>query len=145
MESEQLIYTFFKKFSRFEYALKQGGYVRVAKGNDAAQVDWKTYENNTAYELDAKEEELLKAAPQREIYKGGKLLWENLKFGKTASNVKRLVLTLKTLRNNLFHGEKGAHGGSSNEGELLSLLEKGIHCLDKLCSSNEELKKHYED
>ena len=145
METEKLIYTFHKKFSRFEYALKQAGYVRVSKGNDAAQVDWKTYENNTEYEMDADEQEFLKNAPQREIFKSGALSWEDLKFGKTASDIKKLVLVLKTVRNNLFHGAQGSHGGWADEAKGRFLLEKAIHCLDKLSNSNTELKKYFED
>ena len=143
MELEKLIYTFFKKFSRFEYALKQAGYVRVAKGNFAAQVDWKAFESNKEYEVDSVEQELLENAPQREIYSKGVVSWENLKFGKNSSDIKKLMLALKTVRNNLFHGDKYVHGGWADDAKSSYYLEKGIHCLDKLATFSSDIATNY--
>ncbi|UPT68030.1 MAG: hypothetical protein M0D57_05040 [Sphingobacteriales bacterium JAD_PAG50586_3] len=118
---KQLPYVFFITFSRFEFALKNCKYCKI--GN--ADADWNKFAGELKLIFDeTKNEELDKAVeyiknhpPQKQVYDAKALGWKATIKDAHLSLVEWLLLMIRRIRNNLFHG--GQYGKSP----LLSLQE----------------------
>ena len=101
---------FFREFARFEYALKATGF---HKGEGLAKADWREFalsveehfKTPKSDELSVAVEFLEEEPPMKQVIKSGKLEWESSKPS-TDSRVDRLLIYVRRVRNNLFHGGK---------------------------------------
>jgi len=100
-------YDLFAVFSRFEYAMKKGGFRR----NHLPEAAWRTF----AERLPANFYERMRNAPEAEIYFSAppkKLEMDNnvgvrwAENGIAPQNASDLFDLINTARNNLFHGDK---------------------------------------
>jgi len=101
----------FRVFAQFEYCLKATGYC-VEGAGDGANPDWQRF----ARELSALTEEtgadvieavshILRHPPRKQVYVGGALQWRDA--APAAENENDLILLyVRRVRNNLFHGGK---------------------------------------
>ena len=139
VDREQLL-DFFLTFARFEYALKAAGFFRARTGRQTrsagpqeypdAEPDWPRFAQSIrgAFRSDANPE--LSAAcwylfdypPYREVVAGNGLMWETRAPHDDESEAARVLLYVRWVRNNLFHGGKfsPAHGGPSRNVALIS-------------------------
>ncbi len=118
---------FFQVFSRFEYALKRAGYLRA--GRDAEPiVRWPRFARamERRYETDDHSENfrshaqyLLDEPPQRQIVQDGQLAWKPLSFEPNDSDVWRLIIAIRAVRNNLLHGERFTDDGDPERDQVL--------------------------
>jgi len=109
----------FAAFSRFEFALKEGGYAMADRWSGAA-ANWSAFGRVPAVE---KAFEAIRAAPQLEILLvdpprkqvvvGGRLEWGD---APTVTDAASLLAALRRVRNNLFHG--GKSGADPRDDEL---------------------------
>jgi len=140
-----LVYDFFLRFSRFEFALKETDYVRASRFYDTAEVDWEKflarYQDN--YSVDELERELLNNPPKRQVFKNHQISWEDFRFNTNDSNLKKLTLAIRTMRNNLFHGGKFGERSWDNPERVTFVLSRGIHSLNKMTTLNVDLNAHY--
>ena len=100
-------YDFFAVFSRFEYALKKGGFRRKSK----ASPDWETFARSLPgafYEKvsDAEEASIYFRDPPKHLEKGDNQGVKWSKLPQTPDDAHTLFKSLNTARNNLFHGDK---------------------------------------
>lgn len=111
-EDAELIFEFFMVYSRFEFALKQSGYLR--QDRDYVSPDWKTFSITIEDMFDPhKSAELLEAyryylsqPPKRQVIKDNRLsLKDNIK-GKNETDFCWVIRSIGIARNNLFHGGK---------------------------------------
>lgn len=110
-EHRKIFFDFFIVFSRFEYTLKRVGHVKSPRGN--ASADWdgfaSTYENvfnpTADTELHRAVDFLINNAPRKQVYRAGHLAWHDIKRD-GHSQLLWTSLLIRTVRNNLFHGEK---------------------------------------
>lgn len=107
-----LIFDFFFWFSRFESALKENGWLQSTRAGAAALTDWRgfveAHEEN--YVLSETGGRLIAANPQKQIIGNNGLTFTDLVFEHDVSQLNRVTLLLRTVRNNLFHGGKnGSH------------------------------------
>ncbi len=105
---------FLATFARFEFALKKAGYV---KGDDSrVSPDWDSFAGDVA-KLDAA---LLAPAlnacpylqqhpPKKQILQNGQLRWTD-RQGISGSAIGNVLLSIRTVRNNVFHGGKFPDG-----------------------------------
>jgi hypothetical protein len=110
----QLSYRFLQCFARMEFALKACGFHNADdNGNsDTAQPNWDRFANSIADCFDPQYSDSLKAAcdyilqhpPKKQVIRNGALTWED-KLG-TGSDVVNLLVYVRRVRNNLFHGGK---------------------------------------
>jgi len=126
-------FEFFYWFSRFEFALKENGYLK--KGPyDAALPNWEkfrdTYSKN--YTASPRATALLAAPPQRQVVVGNSCKWEKTDLNREKTDLGKVILVLKTIRNNLFHGGKSSQEDWDNPDRNLFLLENGMALLDSL-------------
>ncbi len=128
----------FRVISRFEYALKEIGFVEGGR-RDEAKVSWDRFTEECLGEafLDRIVREnlapvLLRNPPSRQIAKGGRLDWAACDPPKTT---KELFRAVRRTRNNLFHGGKhGDHDADRNQAliaESICLLRQALEaCAD---------------
>lgn len=132
-EMKDLAFEFFYRFSRFEFALKENGKVKAGR-RGVAEPDWRAFieEHETNYLLSERGVELLRAPPEVQRTKGGNSWeWAPLAFDLGASELSCLVLAVKTVRNNLFHGGKHTAAGWDDHARVVFLLKRGIELLDE--------------
>lgn len=114
--ADNITYDFFIAFSRMEFALKHVGYTKRDR-NKNAMADWDTFanRNNGAFQIkiaDRKNKSLIQAVnylfetpPKRLKYISNKLSWERRDIIKYRT-LKELLIVIRGVRNNLFHGSK---------------------------------------
>jgi len=126
-EGRRLSLTFFVFFSRFEYALKRAGYLQ--HDNSDARPDWTEFAKMWNDHFDSCETPELQAAvayfeanpPKKQIVDGGRLEWSSVRPG-SQLELERMLILVRRVRNNLFHGGKlqGAASDPSRDRMLLS-------------------------
>lgn len=127
----EFAFDFFFWFSRFEFALKESGFLKSHKVGNAAEPGWDefTRKHQAQYALSAFATRLLELSPQQQVVGlGDKLEWAQYNFPANATDLQRVVRLLQIVRNNLFHG--GKHGepfwDNPPRTELLLVLCKTI-------------------
>lgn len=147
-ELQDLAFNFFYWFSRFEFALKENGYLKSGAGNRPAQPCWNSFidKKETNYTLSRAGSDLITAAPKKQIVTTKGLCFAGLKFNNKTSELKKVVNHLKTVRNNLFHGGKHTAEGWDDPKRTKELLKLGIenlHELAKLGDIENDFKCEY--
>ncbi len=126
---------FFFAFGRFEFALKQCGFLRARKGTVSA--DWDRFTDEVPdVTIGADDDEmhaiafLLREPPQRQAVIDGELSFSALQLEGPVN--RRLGLIVRTIRNNLFHGGKIPYGIRDEElvGAALVVLERFLRLHD---------------
>ena len=105
---------FMATFSRFEFALKKSGY---ARGDDSqVSPDWDAFAKDVA-KLDAPIfapvlnscQYLQQHPPKKQVLQNGQLRWIE-RQGTSGSAIGDVLLSVRTVRNNVFHGGKFPDG-----------------------------------
>jgi hypothetical protein len=97
---------FFVFFARFDYALKRAGYLKEGR---QAEASWDKFAKDLgepflkAVDASGKARELLAEPPRKQVVKSGHLDWEP---AKPIKEVVQLFVSIRRVRNNLFHGGK---------------------------------------
>jgi hypothetical protein len=111
-DDTDLIFDFFVVFSRFEFALKRSGYF---KGNeDRVDPDWdqfcskvhNKFNKAVSPEFERACEYYTTKPPKKQIIRNGKVVWKDNMQGTGESEFRWIIRSIKTVRNNLFHGAK---------------------------------------
>jgi hypothetical protein len=100
----------FRTFSRFEYSLKAAGFHR---GDGDAEPDWRTFalsieaglQNPNGEELREAIDYILHNPPKKQVIRNGVLEWSDAP-PTTNSRADLILLYVRRVRNNLFHGGK---------------------------------------
>lgn len=100
----------FRLFARFEYALKATGF---HNGRGDAKPDWRAFAASVAPHFEKIEDAILEEAvayiqahpPKKQVIKDGLLEWDE-SLPETDLEVDRLLIYVRRVRNNLFHGGK---------------------------------------
>jgi hypothetical protein len=126
-------FEFFYWFSRFEFALKENRYIRKGPSN-AALPDWHKFRDrfSGAYKPSRESALLMSAPPERQVFADGSYKWKKVDLEKESADLGKVILILKTIRNNLFHGGKSSEKDWDNPDRNIFLLENGKKVLDSL-------------
>ena len=123
-------FEYFYWFSRFEFALKERGYLKDKNPGAKAEPDWDDFvkKHKDKYHSSAEAIDLIKLHPKRQkVAEAEKLEWEPVGISHCNNDLCKIVAMIKTVRNNLFHG--GKHGDKDVDDlqrntKLLSLCKK---------------------
>ncbi|GAA5336026.1 hypothetical protein [Thermus hydrothermalis] len=145
---DQLACEFFKLFARFECALKKMGY--YLGGNRDVKVDWDRFAREVGSSVlqngDPKIKEavdyLFNNPPKRQVDRGGRLVWEEARSRERSARV--LFRYIRTVRNNLFHGEKLGCGQDVTARDK-RLVECSLTVLNQIRKAHKELAKYLPD
>ena len=149
----QLVLEFFVVFARFEYALKEAGYFRCHRDRIAA--DWTKFSsaNNEAFRKQYERNEQTKLlidgfntlAPRvHRCNSHDGLYWGEQNDPQGTADLDATVQSLKTIRNNLFHGSKNAllpEGPQGHRDE--KLLKSALEVLYALVGLNHDVKSAF--
>lgn len=101
---------FFRTFSRMEYALKATGF--FGKDKRRAEADWTRFAEEVQEALAMADEEVRKAVdfilsepPKKQVIVDGRLQWDSTPPS-AEDEADRVLLYVRRVRNNLFHGGK---------------------------------------
>lgn len=127
-------FEFFYWFSRFEFALKENGFLKNNTPGARAEPGWDQFiaSHETGYVLTKAGSQLVEADPQRQIVGQHELKFVPVGFDNQLSELTKVVRLLKTVRNNLFHGGKHSAEGWDDPQRILLLLDLSISILDEL-------------
>ncbi len=120
---------FFAYFSRFEFALKQAGFLEDASGTKKAKPNWEDFATDFSQEVETFFEDIMSTGHAEELIdkppkvQMGDLSWKP--WGndpeKKLANSKELFCAVRRVRNNLFHGGKSSSLGSDPERDIALL------------------------
>jgi hypothetical protein len=130
-----LAFDFFFFFSRFEFALKEAGYLKSDKPEAAAQAGWGRYTKafEAQYVLSAQGQALIDAQPQKQVVAANQdLVFSPVTFKAGDSDLEKVTMLARTVRNNLFHGGKHVAKGWDDPKRMRNLLEVALATLDDL-------------
>ena len=156
-EIEKDVFEFFYVFSRFEFALKEAGYICTPrKTSDNAMPYWdgfvKDYKDKYKPDININDsvKYLLSNPPQKQkVYDDGqghlKTTWGDFNIDTNAPALKTLTDIVKTIRNNLFHGGKYGNKGWDNQERVSLLLKHSSTVLKEWLSLKEEIEVYYND
>jgi hypothetical protein len=144
-----LAFDFFYWFSRFEFALKESGYLKSHAPGKNAEPGWKEFVDKWQSQYAASTEAtfLLASPPERQIVLAGNALdWKPVDLGDCKSDLAKIVRLVNTVRNNLFHG--GKHGGAGWDNpkrteELLAASKAVLGQLAELASIEADYTQYY--
>lgn len=132
---EHSAFEFLYAFARFEFCMKEAGYLKSDKPGKKAEPNWDKFvrSNRTRYSLSADALALLNAAPQQQISTGhGKLAWREIEFDENEYELQAVAILLRVARNNVFHGGKHGATGWDDVNRTLQILTHGKNVLDEL-------------
>lgn len=109
-ETEQAAFELFHSFSRFEFALKEVGWLASKRPGSKAKPDWSRFVSRweTEYRLSDSSRLLIEARPkfQSVSANGETLEFVDVEFDLGTTDLRRTIDLCHVVRNNLFHGGK---------------------------------------
>lgn len=125
----------FAAYSRFEFALKEYGFLRANK-DGIAHADWKDFSEQIDPEgiveraaKDADVREMIANPPRVQIVRDKHLDWEE-RIPAPITKLDELLWAVKSVRNNLFHGGKRGDDPRDNSLCRASLIVLSL-CLER--------------
>ena len=131
----QLAFEFFYQFSRFEFALKETGYLRNSEPDSPAMPGWNQFAKAwcAEYRLTDQAAELIAAAPKRQMVAANSCLaWKHVDLSGAPGDLGMVIRLVQTVRNNLFHGGKHGAEGWDDPVRTERLLTLGAAVLDQI-------------
>jgi hypothetical protein len=111
---ERAAFEFNYWFARFEFCLKEAGFLKSDRPGKKAEPNWDMFvrSKRSAYVVSANAKALVKAAPQQQVMAGNtRLVWKDISFDANEFDLQKMAILLRVVRNNLFHG--GPRGTSA--------------------------------
>lgn len=136
-ELSALAFDFFYWFSRFEFCLKENGYLKHEEPGKNAEPGWDKFvaKYAGAFQPSAEAQALIDAPPERQIVLANRYLdWRSVGTADCTSDLDKVARLVKTVRNNLFHGGKHGAAGWDNPDRTRSLLSASKSVLGQLAT-----------
>lgn len=127
-------FEFFYWFSRFEFCLKEKNYLKSEVKGERAQPGWEKFvdEFSSSYTQSILAKKLISLKPsQQKIGDNGSLIWKEINI-QNDNELQQVVKTLKTIRNNLFHGGKHSVKGWDDIERTEKLLVLGVQVMNEI-------------
>lgn len=149
-EGRDLINEFFITFSRFECALKVTGFAKG--GEESVQANWETFAAVIRQDFDnsTKSKSVLDALnyitehpPRVQNYLNGALGWRDRVFEPNQPPINKLCLSIKDIRNNLFHGGKFNGNYQEDVSRNYILIKSSLEILNHWLQLNQTVKQNY--
>jgi hypothetical protein len=143
---QALVFHFFIIFSRFEYALKRGGFI-TAKAEPA----WDDFAKKHRKDFAPDKTAALKAAcayfeahpPRKQTCVGASLSWSRQLKRTNEPQLVWLLCMVRRVRNNLFHGGKYPVSYNAEPSRDMTLLKHAITVLDACLALDDSVESHF--
>ena len=96
---EKLSFSFFYKYSRFEFALKEHGYLRHSRLGCSAMPGWHEFAKDLCgeYRMSPEAAELIGLAPNSQVIAAnGRLEWKKVNLDTCLSELEKIILVVQT-------------------------------------------------
>lgn len=148
LNEKDLVFEFFVVFSRFEYALKHSGFVLGSEKNIFA--NWDRFAASERDNFNYQDNEQLKQAaeyilgnpPRKQVFIDENPQWMDM-LREDEPDLLRLTNFIRTIRNNLFHGEKLSNLLDKFSPRNKHLLQNAILVLYALVNLNMTVKQAF--
>jgi hypothetical protein len=149
IEGQNLMIEFFITFSRFECALKASNFANV--NNEKVNANWDAFVASIAATFNIEKSAGLKVAveyliqnpPRIQSLDNGQLSWRDRPFQKNVTPLTRLNLSIRDIRNNLFHGGKFNGNYQEDISRNFILLKNSIIILNEWLELSETVRNNY--
>jgi hypothetical protein len=134
-KTTQLAFDLFHSFSRFEFAMKEAGWVANKSVGAKARPDWLGFVSDLQeqYHCSTAALALIAADPQvQHVAAGGNFEFRSVKFEPDASDLRKTVDLVHVVRNNLFHGGKSDSHGWDSAARIAQLAPLVLEILSEL-------------
>ncbi len=147
--NRDLVLEFFLKLSRLEYALKAS---RFFVGNEnKAEPGWDLFANEISVEFDSSRTKELEIAcsyylaipPYKQVVSHGDLNWTRA-MPEQGTEISKLLVLVRRVRNNLFHGGKYNPQEENETERNTHLLEFGLIILNETLRLSPRVRQAYE-
>jgi hypothetical protein len=146
----ELAIHFMAAFSRAEYALKSTSYADGDKNRVVPA--WDRYANEIHEKfIEIKNEKVIENAeflltypPRKQTLSNGRLKYVKREIDHDQKSTQQLLLMVRTVRNNLFHGGKFLPDGEVETGRNQKLVEASLSVLLACISLNQKVYESYE-
>lgn len=147
----ELAAEFLAVFSRMEYALKVTTY---AVGNDSkVDANWDKFANtvNDAFmavadaDVVAAREFLLANPPRKQVLNNGKVDFKDHVIDEAQRPTQQVLLMVRTIRNNLFHGGKYLPNGEQEPGRNKELVTHALRVLLACSALDKDVQLSFEN
>jgi len=147
---ERLALEFLGTFARCEYALKESGY--ATGGAKEVKADWDTF----ARKVDARFQRmadkglwsamnfLLTEPPRKQVLTNGRVHWTASPPSKKLKKTEQVLLMVRRVRNNLFHGAKVWSPEYSNRARDINLIRASLIVLQHCMQLDEYTNRAYQ-
>ncbi len=134
---KETVFNFFAVFSRFEYALKLAGF--IPKGDQQkAEANWTLFASDLRGHFDGQRTQALREAvdfimehpPLKEVVDGNSTRFVECRIS-GATDLPTLVVYIRRMRNNLFHGGKYPRSPAADPERNTRLLRHGLTVLEE--------------
>ena len=146
------MFNFFISFAKFEFALKTSGF--AIGGLNQVKPDWDSYANsikdifnkNKSQKLfEAVDYFLLNPPWKQVLMSDGSLAWNSIAPNDNKSEIEKVILLIRRVRNNLFHGGKFSNQVFEDNTRAERLLESSLTILEEcLCLSPDLMQRFNE-
>ncbi len=149
VEGQTLIFEFFITFSRFECALKVSQF--VGGDEERAWPNWElfvasirpVFDKNRSSELRNAFDYILNHPPRIQMVQANQLGWRERVFQANDPEVNRVGLSIRDVRNNLFHGGKFQGNFQQDVSRNYILLKNSIFILNEWLRLSDVVRESY--
>lgn len=149
LHERDLVFEFFFVFSRLEYAVLRRGF--IAGGNGGVSANWDSFANrhtddfkqDQSPDLQEAVDYFLKHPPKKQIAISGNLAWSDAIPQENSKLLLRLLVLVRRVRNNLFHGEKLGQLIEGDSYRDAHLLRHGLAILYACLSLSPEVRDEF--
>jgi hypothetical protein len=148
-ELKEVSFEFFYWYSRFEFALKENGYLKNCDAGANAEPDWMAFQgkHSSKYVVSNAANRLIALHPKRQIVlEHGGLGWKAVGTSHCKDDLCKVVAMLSAVRNNLFHGGKHGDIEVDDRKRNIELLKLSKVVLDQLAGTADfegDYKRYY--
>lgn len=148
---ETLALEFLGSFARCEYALKGSGF---ARGNaNSVEADWDAFANEVDWHFRRVKDDsfresvrfLLTESPRKQVLRDGRLQWKESPPNPSLPKAQQVLLMVRRIRNNLFHGAKVWSPEYNNRERDIKLLHAGLAVLKHCAQLNQRVHIAFEE
>lgn len=146
----ELAYEFLGTFARCEYALKGSGFARGSA--TSVEANWDTFASAIDWHFRRAADQAFKDAvdfllsepPRKQVLRNGEVQWKDSPPDRSLPKAQQVLLMVRRIRNNLFHGAKVWSPEYGNRARDIKLVEAGLVVLKQCASLNQQVQMAYE-
>jgi hypothetical protein len=147
---QELTYKFLGTFARCEYALKSSGFAKG--GATSVEANWDAFATSVDWHLRRVADQAFKNAgnflltepPRKQVLRNGRVEWKESSPDTNLPKAQQVLLMVRRVRNNLFHGAKVWSPEYGNRARDIQLVEASLLVLEHVVRLNQDVSIAYE-